>query len=82
VHTSRFFTAPAAPEFPAGAALVAPAPVVPALLAPAPAGADVSAAVFDPAEHAVTDAAAARVRLAARTAATRMSSPGELLKSG
>jgi hypothetical protein len=84
VHTSRFFTVPDEPEFPAAAVLAAPAlaPVADALAALALVGADASVADFDPAEQAVTDAAA-RVRLAAaRTAATLMSSPGEFLKRG
>jgi hypothetical protein len=59
-----------------------PAPAAAALVALAAVGAAASMALFDPAEHAVADAAA-RVRLAAaRTEATRMSSPGKCLKRG
>ena len=84
VHTSKFFTLPDEPEFPAAAALAArDAPAALGTVALARPARTRRRPSSIRAEHAVTDAAAARVRLAAaRTAATRMSSPGKFVRRG
>jgi hypothetical protein len=69
------------PEPPAAAALVAAAAAALVLVALTAAGVDPLAAAVDFGEQAVTDTAAARVRLAAvTTAATRMISPRKFSK--
>jgi hypothetical protein len=79
LHTLNFVTLPVEPDPPAAAVLAAAA--APALVALAAAGVDPLAADVDLGEQAVTDTAAARVRLAAvTTAATRMVSPRKFVK--
>jgi hypothetical protein len=79
LHTLKLVTLPDDPEPSAAAALVAAAAL--ALVALTAAGVDPLAAAVDLGEQAVTDTAAARVRLAAvTTAATRMASPRKFVK--